>query len=364
MVWIIISLKAVAVFFGSMLKLKALFAYLFSMIAMLVVLFFPYIAFEKEQEPTGNSVRVMTYSSFIQDWGAGPEIAKKFKQETGLDIHWINAGNAGLIIERLKFKKDTDQPDLILGLDQFSIYEARKFFDWVDLKKNRPLAKNSILPEGGYLYDFMAYDWGPLTFVYKKSKVSPPKKMDDLLDKKYRSSLILQDPRLSSPGLQFLLWVLADKGEKEGFEFLKRLKPNIKVMAPSWSSSYSIFKEEQPTMVFSYFTSPFYHLIEENNDQYEAVSLENPHPVQVEYAGIPQFCGNCDGARKLAQFLLRQDIQKILMRKNYMYPIDSRALQGEAFKIPQDIQYCRPIESVNLIKRKKELVNLWKKVFY
>ena len=61
----------------------------------------------------------MTYSSFIQKWGAGPEIAKKFQAETGVTVEWVNAGNAGLIVERLKFKKDRDQPDLIIGLDQF-----------------------------------------------------------------------------------------------------------------------------------------------------------------------------------------------------------------------------------------------------
>lgn len=343
---------------------KSFFAYFFALLLTLFILIFPYLVFNPEPVASNQSIRVMTYSSFIQPWGAGPLIAKKFSQETGLKVEWINAGNAGLLMERLKFKKSSDRPDIIVGLDQFSIYEARKSFEWLSMQDIQKQGADSLLPEGAQFFDFLAYDWGPLTFIYKKGGVEPPKNLSDLADKKYRNKLLLQDPRMSSPGLQFLLWVLSDMGEKEGFEFLEKLKPSIKVMSPSWSSSYSIFKLEQPTMVFSYFTSPLYHLLEEKDSSYQAISFANPHPIQVEYAGIPSFCNNCDGAQKFARFLLRTDIQKILMRKNYMYPVDSSALEGSQFHVPQNIKYYKPIESLSLIKKKRQLVNLWKKVFY
>ena len=306
----------------------------------------------------------MTYSSFIQEWGAGPEIAKQFAKETGLKIQWINAGNAGLLIERLKFKRETDQPDMIIGLDQFSIHEARKFFGWIGMEDAHAEIQKNLLPAGSQFHDFLAYDWGPMTFVYKEGQIEPPTSLQDLTDPKYHNTLLLQDPRMSSPGLQFLLWVLADMGQEKGFEFLKKLKPSIRVMSPSWSSSYNIFKLQQPTMVFSYFTSPLYHELEEQDTSYKAIEFSNPHPIQVEYAGIPDFCVNCVGAQKLADFLLNTKIQKILMKKNYMFPVDGRALAGEAFKVPKRIRYNKPMENLTLIRNKRQLVNIWKKIFY
>ncbi len=343
---------------------KSFYIYFSALIGVLFILFFPYIFFSEKVERDPGAVRVMTYSSFIQKWGAGPEIAKRFEEETGLKIQWINAGNAGLLIERLKFKKETDQPDIIIGLDQFSIHEARKFFTWMSMKENYSNMGSSLLPRGAQFSDFLAYDWGPLTFVYKEGEIDPPESLQDLASEKYDNKLLLQDPRMSSPGLQFLLWVLADMGQEKGFEFLERLKPSIRVMSPSWSSSYNIFKLQQPTMVFSYFTSPLYHQLEENDDSYKAVSFKNPHPIQVEYAGVPDFCVNCKGAHQLAQFLLRPEIQKILMKKNYMFPVGKEALQGESFRLPENVQYYKPIENLTLIKKKRQLVNIWKKVFY
>ena len=52
------------------------------------------------------------------------------------------------------------------------------------------------------------------------------------------------------------------------------------------------------------------------------------------------------------------------MQKNYMFPVEGQALIGSSFKVPDHVEYYRPIESLSLIKRKRELVNRWKKVFY
>jgi thiamine transport system substrate-binding protein len=361
---IIISSKAVAVSFGNMIRTGSFVVYLLFLVVTVLILAFPYLALDSESERSLGTVRVMTYSSFLQEFGVGPELARRFKEATGLEVRWINAGNAGLLIERLKFKREIDRPDIVIGFDQFAIDEARRTFDWLEMKEQQTPAPHNTLPAGAQFYDFLAYDWGPLTFVYKEGFITPPTRLDDLLAETYRNKILLQDPRMSSPGLQFLLWVLAQKGEDEGFSFLEKLKPNIRMMAPSWSSSYSIFKREQPTLVFSYFTSPLFHQIEENDSSFRAVALQDPHPIQVEYAGIPRFCVNCEGARQLAAFLMKPDIQKLIMERNYMFPVDQRALANSAFKIPQNIRYYRPIESMSLTKKKRELVNLWKKVFY
>ncbi|MEM7645770.1 MAG: thiamine ABC transporter substrate-binding protein, partial [Pseudomonadota bacterium] len=193
---------------------------------------------------------------------------------------------------------------------------------------------------------------------------TPPQSLDDLLDPIYRGKLILQDPRMSSPGLQFLFWVLASKGEEEGFRYLRKLKDSIQLMTPSWSSSYSLFKMQDSSLVFSYFSSPNYHRLEENDPSYMAAPFKHPHPVQVEYLGIPEGCGNCENAKTFAAFLMESYSQKILMTKNYMFPVYDDGFESEAFQLPKGLKFYAPIENQTLLRRKKELVNRWKKVFF
>ena len=343
---------------------KIFVSYFSAILFALILLVFPYVFFTEEIQDQKDTIRVLTYSSFIQEWGAGPKIAALFEEETGCKVQWINAGNAGLIIERLKFKRETDKPDVVFGLDQFSIFEANKLFKWKELSYLTDKVQNSILPSGARFNNFLAYDWGPLTFVYKKNQVTPPKNLTELIKPEFANSIILQDPRMSSPGLQFFLWILNDMGEKKGFEYLKQLKQSIKIMSPSWSSSYSVFKMEESAMVFSYFTSPFYHLVEENDANFKAIELENPHPIQVEYMGIPEFCNQCEVAEKFANFIVKPEIQKILMEKNYMFPVAGKALEGSSIVLPKNVKYYKPIENISLIQRKRELINKWKKVFY
>ncbi len=342
---------------------KVFISYLVFIVLTLVILFLPYIFLDQNKQDRSNSLRVMSYSSFINRWGAGPEVARLFEEKTGFTIQWINAGNAGLIIERLKFKRETDRPDIVVGLDQFAIFEARHHFKWLNVRKGLS-RQPDLLPKGARFHDFLAYDWGALTFIYREGELPAPTSLDSLIEEQFKKKLIFQDPRISSPGLQFLLWVLGAKGEEEGLRFLEELKPSILSIAPSWSASYNLFKMERPSIVFSYFTSPYYHKQEGDTISYQASVFDIPHPIQVEYAGIPDFCTNCVVAKQFAHFLLEPEIQKIIMEKNYMYPVVSEAMEGSQFVLPNNVKYTAPIENLSLIKKKRELVNRWKKVFF
>ncbi len=343
---------------------KAFFAYLSLIVLSVFILLWSSFFSNHKPVENKNSLRVMTYSSFIQKWGAGPEIAGLFEKQTKIKIQWINAGHAGLIIQRLRFKNKSDRPDVVLGFDQFSVPEAQKSFNWLDVNKTHYKKTPSLLPKGFDFFNFVAYDWGPLGFVYRQGEIEAPKKLKDLILPKYKNALILQDPRMSSPGLQFLIWVFMEMGEDGALQFLKQIKNSIKVLSPSWSNSYSLFKMQKSTLVFSYTTSPYYHQIEEKNKNYKVALFKNPHPVQVEYAGVPSSCNQCEKAKLFVRFLQSPDIQKILMKKNYMYPVSAEALKGSEFELPRGIKFINPEKSLFLIKEKQKLVDQWKKVFY
>ena len=341
---------------------KSFLSYLLFIVIVFVLLYLP-LTF-KEDKKNDNALHILAYSSFLKPWGPGPWIAKAFKEQHGIDIHWIDAGNAGLILERLRFKNTSDKPDVVLGFDQFSIAQARKVMKWKNVDSVYSGVKKKTLPKGAVYSDFFAFDWGALTFVYREGEVATPLHIDDLLKKDFKKKLILQDPRMSSPGLQFLFWVLSIKGFEEGFEFLKKLRSSIKILAPSWSSAYSLFQVEKGTMVFSYFTSPLYHSLEEKNESYRSVVFSHPHPVQVEYAGIPEVCQKCEEGYKFLKFLSSKEVQQVIMKKNYMLPMNGEAIQDSHFRIPEGARFLSPVENWTMMRDKKDIVEQWKKVFY
>lgn len=73
--------------------------------------------------------------------------------------------------------------------------------------------------------------------------------------------------------------------------------------------------------MLSYATSPIYHLVEEKNSNFKSYEFQEGHPVQIEFAGVPETCQNCEAAIKFVHFMQTTEAQKIIMAKNYMLPI-------------------------------------------
>ncbi|NJL25999.1 MAG: hypothetical protein HC902_13085 [Calothrix sp. SM1_5_4] len=106
------------------------------------------------------------------------------------------------MLERLKLAQAGVPFDLVIGLDQLLLPEARAAFAW------KELAVDSVdfHPEAAAMTDskFVAFDWSPLSFVYRGGKGGPvPEKFDDLLRPELSKQFALQDPHVSTPGLQF-----------------------------------------------------------------------------------------------------------------------------------------------------------------
>lgn len=297
------------------------------------------------------SIRVMTYSSFMNAWGPGPEIAKRFREQTGLHVEFHDAGDAGLILEKMKLFP----VDAVIGLDGLSLAEAKTRHSWREF----PILE---LEAGKEFRDpqFLAVDHAPVTFVYREGEVTPPKSLQDLLRPEYKGKIALEDPRTSTPGLQFFFWVLDSMGREKGFEYLAQLKTNLHSVSPSWSSAYGSFTKNQSSLVFSYQTSPIYHLLEEKKDQYRAAVFDEGHPEQVEYAGVPADCSRCGDGEAFVRFLQTKEIQTLIMRKNFMLPIDASAKEGTPFAQLPQIKTIEIKSRSELLKDRAALFEQWR----
>ncbi len=298
---------------------------------------------------TRQAVQVLSYSTFVNSWGPGPEIVKQFKQQTGIDVVLLDAGDAGLILKKLELS----EADAVIGLDQLLLDEARKEFHWKNLNYHEVKWAEP---------DFMPFDWGPLAFVYRQGEIAPPKSLDDLLDARFKKQITLQDPRTSTTGLQFLYWVLAEKGEEAGFAYLAKLKDSIHTVASSWSSAYGIFQKKQASLALSYLTSPVYHWTVDKDESYQAAAFENGNPVQVEYAGVPEKCQRCIDAEKFLAFLRTPDIQKQIMMKNIMFSVLPEVIEGTPFARLPKVKELELHEALKLNSRRQELLDRWVKL--
>lgn len=287
-----------------------------------------------------KKLRVLTYSSFAGVAGPGGQLIAEFKNRCQCKVELLTAGDAGLIVERTKLLEAASQPvDVVLGIDQMALESAKP----LQFKKLKVDTSDFFAIPAGHLEEqFVPFDWSLMSFVYRKSEIKPPSQFSDLSKPEFRGKIALQDPRSSSPGLQFLQWVRGTQGPKAQ-EFLRSFKNNVASVSPSWSFSYGLFKKGQADLVFSYVTSLAYHWGMEKDRNYQIAEFKEGHPVQVEYVAIPKSCRECDLAEQFIKFILEEPQQKILMEKNFMFPVLKSVVRGTVFaEMPQFKELALP----------------------
>jgi thiamine transport system substrate-binding protein len=290
---------------------------------------------------SGNEVVIWTYDSFNSEWGPGPDVAKVFEEKTGIKLRWVSHGDAGEILARLLLEGKNAGADVILGLDQNL---APRIMDSGLLEAYRPKGAENILSElvldPGFRLIPMDYSY--FAIVYDSEKLpNPPQRLEDLTAERFRGSVILIDPRTSSPGLGFFGWVKEVYGE--GWkDYWLRLSPSILTIADGWSSAYGLFTRGEAPMVLSYTTSPGYHLEYEDTERYRAAIFSDGHALQIEAAGLLQAAVNKDNAKTFLDFMLTEDFQNIIPLTNWMYPVTDIPLPP-SFRInPKSDRPLRP----------------------
>ncbi len=314
-----------------------------ALLGLFIVLFLVYIYRTDSSSINDQSgIKIYASGSFISDWGPGPELKKIFETQTGFKVTFLEMSDPGLSLQKINLAGIENDVDLVIGLDQYDLMRYSDRVEWkniFDLQRIYPNISrlNNVFFEqpnykkSGFENSFIPYDWSAISFVTKKENALQIKKLDDLLKSDYKNKFGLQDPRTSSPGLQFLMWVVQSYSEEEAIEFLKKINTQTHSFSPSWTVSYGLFKNKSIDSVLSYITSPVYHLVEEKDSSYVALDFEAGLPLQIEFMGLLEQCKNCDLAKQFIAFLQSSQAQKIIMNKNYMLPMDMNVVESTAF---------------------------------
>lgn len=331
------------------------------------ILFLLYVYREDGQQLNDKtSVKIYASGSFISSWGPGPELKKIFEERTGLKISFIEMSDPGITLQKVSFSAEEAMGDIIMGLDQFDIARFSDKVKWKDISHLNTVSQNNYSGFGLNLNElsttekfknFIPYDWSAVTFVKRTDSNYQIQSLADLLKPELKSKVAFEDPRTSSPGLQFLLWVAMTQTEDQAVQFLKDLNTHAHSFSPSWSTAYGLFKNKNADLVLSYITSPIYHLVEEKDSQYQALEFKEGLPIQLEFMGLLGSCKNCEAASKFISFVQSKDGQRIIMNKNYMLPLDKQITEGTAFDT------LRVFKLIDFKVYTKEEINKWLRIW-
>ncbi len=331
------------------------------------ILFLLYVYREDNQQLNDkSSIKIYASGSFMSNWGPGPELKALFEERTGLKISFIEMSDPGITLQKVSFSAEEAMGDIVMGLDQFDIARFSDKVRWKDISPLNTISQSTFSSSGLNLNElknsdkfmnFIPYDWSAVAFVKRADSNHQINSLPDLLMPSLKSKVAFEDPRTSSPGLQFLLWVASTQGEDQAIQYLKDLNTHAHSFSPSWSTAYGLFKNKNADVVLSYITSPIYHLVEENDSNYQALEFKEGLPVQVEFVGLLASCKNCEAANKFISFIQTKDAQRIIMSKNYMLPMDKQITEGTAFDT------LRVFKLLDFKVYSKEEINKWLRIW-
>ncbi|WP_429055249.1 thiamine ABC transporter substrate binding subunit [Aeromonas veronii] len=264
-----------------------------------------------------DTLTVYTYSSFTAEWGPGPKIKQAFEKACDCTLNLVPLEDGVAILNRLRLEGNHSKADLVLGLDDALISEAKQS----GLFAPHPAKLDGIKVPGGWQDDtFVPYDYGYFAFVYDKDKLKqPPKSLKELVERP-DLKVIYQDPRTSTPGQGLMLWMKSVYGDKAPAAWAELAKKTVTV-TKGWSEAYGMFLDGEADMVLSYTTSPAYHLIAESKPQYQAAAFEEGHYRQVEVAAKLKSAKQEKLADQFLQFMVSPAFQNEIPTGNWMYPV-------------------------------------------
>lgn len=250
--------------------------------------------------------------------GAGPKIEQAFEAKCGCDVNFVALDDGVSILNRLRLEGGNSKADIVLGLDNNLMAEAKKTGL---LTEHNVDTANTVLPNGWSDTTFVPYDYGYFAFVYNKEKLAnPPKSMKELVETRDDLKVIYQDPRTSTPGQGLMLWMKSIYGD-DVTQAWQKLASKTVTVTKGWSEAYSMFLNGESDLVLSYTTSPAYHLIAENDSKFATANFAEGHYMQVEVAAKVKGSKNSELADKFMDFILSDEFQSAMPTGNWMYPV-------------------------------------------
>jgi thiamine transport system substrate-binding protein len=296
---------------------------------------------------------VLTYDSFTAEWGPGPAVEAAFEAACGCDLRFVTGGDGAALLAQVTLEGPSTEVDVVLGLDATLMAQARAS----GLMAPHGVETGALdLPVAWEDDTFLPFDWGWFAFVGREGGPAPAS-FRELAEGD--ATIIIQDPRSSTPGLGLVTWVRAAYGD-EAPAIWEGLADNVVTVTPGWSEAYGLFTEGEADLVLSYTTSPAYHLLAEGDASFRALTFEEGNYLQVEVAARLASSDVPDLAGAFLAFMLSEGFQAAIPQGNWMYPaVTPEAGLPEGFDLfrPATTLYLDPEEAAGF---REEAIEEWR----
>lgn len=255
-----------------------------------------------------------------------------FEKKNNVDVKFVEFDGAATIVSRLILEKKNPKADVVIGLTQSTLVTAKKNNLLTPFKpvNSKNLRKDAQPIDNAYYASL--FDYGGLAIIYDSTKLTnPPKSFADIT--KMKKVLIIQDPRTSTTGQDFLLWTIALYGNKWQ-DFWKQLKPSIKVVTQDWGEGFDkLLAGEAPLMV-SYASNEAY-----SYEYYGGTKILTLIPKE---GGYQQKEGTALVTKKITKKLAKDFIEFTLSNEfQSTVPLNNWMLPAANVKLPKSFDHYK-----------------------
>jgi thiamine transport system substrate-binding protein len=287
---------------------------------------------------SAQTLRVLTHNSF----NISEEVIQAFTEETGIEVEFLEGGDAGETVNRAILTKGNPLADVLYGVDNSLIARARGegIFEPYESPMLEKVPERYRFSEDNLV---TPVDVGYVNFNYDKGwfeerGLTPPTDITQLTEEPYRDLTVVQNPASSSPGLAFMLATIAKFGNG-WLEFWAALRDNGVQVSEGWSDAYytsfTRYGGDRP-IVLSYASSPTAEVVFAETPLSEAPTAnlfcEACVFEQIEAAGILAGTQNREAAEALIDFMLSTRFQEDIPLNMFVYPVNEEAAIPEVFE--------------------------------
>jgi thiamine transport system substrate-binding protein len=295
----------------------------------------------RQAEPTSNEkLTIMTHDSFSMS----KSVLADFEAHLNAKVVILKSGDAGEVLNKAILSKNNPLADIIYGVDNTFLSRALAADMFIPYAPEGLVSVDASLkldPENRLI----PVDFGDVCLNYDiqwfaQNNLSPPVRLENLIEPIYKGLTVVQNPATSSPGLAFLLATISRFGQDGFIDFWKQLKANDVLITNGWKEAYwgeftAASKGRHPIVV-SYASSPaaevFYADPQPENAP-TGVVVENGSAFrQIEFAGILKGTTHLALAKKAMDFLLSPPFQEDIPLQMFVFPASKTAVLPEVFK--------------------------------
>ena len=284
------------------------------------------------QDTTATSLTIYAYDSLIAEYGLLPKIIDQFEQDNSVTVELISFPDTGSMLNQLLTEQAQPQTDVVMGLDNTNLPTviANNL-----LSPYTPQRANDIPADLRFddAFTMTPFDYGYVGFVYDSEAIqfTEPISLADLATPEYRDKIILEQPGLSSPGTQLLLWTNVALDDTKADTFWRSMADTVLTVAPDWGTAYyTMFLSGEAPIVLSYLTSPAYHIDQEGTHRYQAIPIKEGYVRQLEGIGVSTGNDATELAQAFVDYVLTDTVQNAIPTTQWMFPIFGQSEQWPA----------------------------------